>query len=71
MMSYETNKSQYVLTHCPVSIPSDHVLLDITYMEGVRFNIKVTYLKKIDVTEDFHFRKVIQNMVKIQYKYDI
>lgn len=68
MVRYETNKSQYVMTHCP---DSGQVLLDIPHMEHARFNIKVAYLKIINVTEDFQYRGVIQNVVKIQYKYDI
>lgn len=32
---------------------SDQVLLDISHREGVMFNIKFTYLKIVDVTQDF------------------
>lgn len=69
MVRYETNKSQYVMTQCPGSISSDQLLLDIPHLEGASLNITVTYLKIIDVTEDFQYRRVIQNMMKIQCKY--
>ena len=41
------------MTHCPSSILFDQVLLDIPHMEDAMFNIKVTYLKIVDVTRDF------------------
>lgn len=39
--------------HCQSPICSDQVLLDILYMEGVMFNIRFTYLKIVDVAQDF------------------
>lgn len=36
--------------------------------ESVRFNIKFTYLMTVDVSWGFWFIRVIQNMLKTQYK---
>jgi len=40
---------------CTIVSPmfSDHVLLDILYVEGLMLNIKFSYLKVFDVTQDF------------------
>lgn len=55
--------------HCQSRILSDWVLLDIPCMELVIFNIKFTYLKIVNVTWHLWVSKVIQNIVKTQYKY--
>lgn len=49
-------------------ILSNHVLLDILPMEDVMFSIKFTYLKINDFTQDFQSSRVIQNVLKRQYK---
>lgn len=38
-------------------------------MEGVMFNMKFTYLKIRDVTQDFQFSIVLQNMLKTQHEH--
>lgn len=53
---------------CQNPILCDQVLLNIPHMEGAIFNIKFTYLTILDVTWDFWFFRVIQNILKTQYK---
>ena len=53
---------------CQSPIPSDQVPLDISRMKGIMLNIKFTYLKIAGVTWDFCFSRVIQNILKQQYK---
>lgn len=47
---------------------SDQVLLDAPLVEGVMFNILFVYVRTDDVTQDFWFGSVIQNILKTQCK---
>lgn len=46
----------------------DQVLLDIPCVVVLMFNIKFTYLKIFDITWNFWWSKVIQNILKWLYK---
>lgn len=44
---------EVVLGNCQSPILSDQVISDIPHVECIIFNIKFTYLKIVDVTQDF------------------